>query len=250
MTQTSLSLLASDAGFEINDYDVVDPIKFLAYMNSHSQLPILYKHRCVNGHNEYFVRMNNMYVWINASDITRDQGERVGHLKTNYSIEMHASVRFPTANYYVYHTDTTELIPEYTGTGVLSEAFRPIYSIRQFIAKPVNDKGWNSYLLSDYEDEAGKPLNIEFAEFFAGTEIEKLIKHSLSIHVNPELFLDIHVYNDLQRVPMHMDWDTLVMTSKDPVELSISHIVIYMDLKYVNEHRADLDNVMDNKFSK
>ena len=234
--------IAKDNGFEVKDYDVVDTIGFLSYMNSHSQLPILYKHRNVNGRNEYFVRMEHMYVWLKASEITRDQGDRIGHLKTNYTIDMQCEVRFPSAQYYIYHTDNSEL--EAVPLGVVT-GFAPVYSFDIFDIPDVNNKGWNSYLMSDYDDEENIKLNIEFEEFFKDTEIEKLIKHSLDIHVSPELFIDIHVFNDGVDHAVTMDWDTLVMNTIEPVTRNRSRIVIYMDLEYVNAHRVAANKLLE-----
>ena len=145
--------MAIDAGFEVENGDVKNPIQFLNYINTYSLWPILYKHRGVNGLNEYFIRIPNMYVWINAKDISRDTGERIGHLNTRYNIEMNCEVRFPSAQYYVYHNTTRELSFKPSEIDSFNEAaFENVNAMRLFYIPQVNDKGWNSYLYTAYED--------------------------------------------------------------------------------------------------
>ena len=247
-TELILSM-AIDAGYEVENGDIKNPIQFLNYMNSHSLWPILYKHRGINGLNEYFIRIPNMYVWINAKDISRDNGERIGHLNSKYTIEMNCEVRFPSAQYYVYHNTTINLSAQKYELNTFNEAaFEQVNAMRLFYIPPVNDKGWNSYLYTEYEDDSNIELNIDFTELFANSEIELLIKHCLSIHVNPNLFLDIQLYNNTERIPTFMDWETLHMKTIGKVISGKSYIIVYMDLKYMNEHRIDISEAMKNSF--
>lgn len=241
--------VAMDAGYEVKHGDIVDPISFLAYMNSNSQLPILYKFRPVNGHNEYFMRVPNMYIWIKSNTINRDQGDRINFMKHRYNIEMQCQVRFPAPHYYILHTEAKSLTAVATGEYEPSElTFEILHDMRQFVYPTVNDKGWNSYLYTDYVDDVGKPLTIDFKEVFVGTEIEAIIKHSLAIHVSPELFMDIHIYNDTKKQPITIDWENMIVTTKTNVESQTSNIIIFMDLNWLNNHRAEFDDIINNRF--
>ncbi|MBP5595842.1 MAG: hypothetical protein J6Y02_10715 [Pseudobutyrivibrio sp.] len=241
--------VAMDAGFEVKNGDIVDPIAFLYYMNSNSQLPILYKFRSVNGHNEYFMRMPNMYVWINCTNLQRDQGDRINMLKHHYNIEMNCQVRFPAAHYYILHTESKSLTAITKGEYEPSDmTFETLHDMRQFEYPSVNDRGWNSYLYTDYIDDANKILELDFTEIFQGTEMEALIKHSLGIHVSPELFMEIQIYNDLERQPITIDWEKMTVTTKNKVLSQTTNIVIFMDLNWLNNHRAEFDGIINNRF--
>ena len=240
--------IALDAGYEIRNGEIVNPIAFLSYLNKHSQLPILYKHRCVNGHNEFFMRMDNMYVWLKAEDIDRDQGERLNSLTTKYGIEMKVSVRFPSAHYYVYHTEVKKLSANNSEDLQPSDSvFKTVYTMRAFDIPTTNPQGWNAYLYTEYEDDANTILKINFGELFEGNEIERLIKHALDIHINPRLFIDIELYNDDKRLDYHMEWETLELTTKEKATLPSTYIVIYLDLEYLNNHRVEVDNIQNNR---
>lgn len=241
--------IALDAGYKIKNGEIENPIAFLSYLNRHSQLPILYKHRCVNGHNEFFTRMDNMYVWINAESISRDQGERLNSLTSKYTIEMNCKVRFPSAHYYIYHT-AQKVLSANTGKDLepSDSVFKTVYNLRQFYIPPTNPDGWNAYLYSEYEDDPNKILEIEFEDFFEGNEIARLIKHALEIHINPRRFIDIELYNDGEHLDYHIEWATLKLTTKEKAYLGDTYIVIYLDLEYLNNHKVEVDNIQNNHF--
>ena len=88
--------LARDNGFEvqseiISEGNIKETIKnipgFLRWLNMHSSLPFLYKHRTLNGNNEFFLRMRNMYVHLRPQDLSADDGEREGQMTNNFGIE-------------------------------------------------------------------------------------------------------------------------------------------------------------------
>ena len=89
--------IAEDAGFEIIPKDPNSEISyprvkniqaFLAHLNTHSQIPFLYKMRAINGRNEFFIRMDRMYVHVRPTNLTGDDGERESFMSNNFALEM------------------------------------------------------------------------------------------------------------------------------------------------------------------
>lgn len=236
--------LAKDNGFEIKDKKIAKPLDFLYYLNSHSQLPILYKYRTVNGVNEFFLRIDEIYVHINSTDISRDDGERVGNLKENFMIEMNCTVRFPTTQYYVYHTDTTEL--QIIRKEEVNN-FVPIFSIQHFDIPKTNSKGWDKYIMDEYEDEKGKPISIDFNSYFDGGDLGQIIQDHIKSMISPELFIDIQVYNATKNVHAVMNWETMIMSSNDIAIDPVSDIAIYLDLAYINNYKIKPASLEQNK---
>ena len=68
---TLMLQLAYDAGFEIDldNQGIINNIEFLGYLNKRSEVPFLYKLRCINGRDEYFIRIEGLYTHIKATDI-------------------------------------------------------------------------------------------------------------------------------------------------------------------------------------
>ena len=53
---------------EIKNGEIVDIIEFLNYVNSHSDLPFLFKIRAINQKAEFFIRMKDLYTHISCID--------------------------------------------------------------------------------------------------------------------------------------------------------------------------------------
>jgi Tfp pilus assembly protein PilZ len=232
--------IALDSGFEIKDDRIVHPIKFLTYLNQRSFLPIIYKFSNIVGREEYYIRMTHLPVRIGLDSLNKDDGNKTGHLNTDFGIEMNINVRFPGMQLYVYHTKSeTNFVPQ--DKEVYNIGNTLFMALHQMDAPPkVNDRGWIQYIKTDYQaDSCTEPLNIDLAELFEG-ELEKMVKEHKERYISPDVFLEMRLYNDGYEMPITVDWSNMILHCelRHPSKL-VSTIVIYMDLEYLNTQRIE-----------
>lgn len=238
--------IAEDAGFEVEynkDTKLYPKIKnihgFLSYLNTHSSLPFLYKFRAENGKNEFFLRMQRMYVNINPADISADDGEKEGHMNNNFIIDLNVEIRFPAPQFYAYYSTTTHKIKTIYGawnqaTGVVSS----IYCFKGVEVPPVNARGWNMWLSTTYEEDESKLddlLVIDFKELFQG-ELAEYLQQCIIQGMSPAIFCDIIMVNSGEKVLGRMNWETMVFTSIHPVRATGTYIGVYLDMEYINNY--------------
>lgn len=228
--------IASDNGFQIKDDQIVNPVQFLTFINRRSFLPILYRFNNMTGREDYYVRMDDLPVRIGLESLNKDDGNRTGHLLTDFNIEMNINVRFPGMQLYIYRTKseaiyTTQSKKAYNINGALMIAFR------QSEPPPaINDRGWLKYIESDYQADDYGPFEINMGELFEG-ELLTLINQHKERFISPEVFMEIKLYNQDEFLSTEMNWNTMMLKVNDNPKKLISSIVIYIDTLYLNDQR-------------
>lgn len=229
--------VASDNGFEIQNDRIVRPISFLSHMNRNSFLPILFKHNNMKNKEEFFVRMDGIPVRFAFESLSKDDGNRSGHLSTDFGIEMNINVRFPGMQLYIYHTKK-ELLFTPQSKKVYNIDNTLMIALHQTAPPPsVNERGWLKYVESEYQADAPGPFSINMDELFEG-ELAQMIEVHKQRFISPEAFLEIRVYNDGRLMPTVMDWDTMMLSINAHPSKLISNIVIYMDNEYLNTQKV------------
>lgn len=238
---TMLSI-AKDTGFIIEDNKIKNLVGFIQYMNSHSAYPILYKYQTVSGINDFFVRIENIYAHINCKDdLSVDDGEQEGQLKSNYIIEMNCVLHIGSPKVYAYFSqnDYTNIIETEN-----SDSTIPIYDILLPELPDKNDKGWSKFLNTEiYEDDLSKPLSCEFKELFDGSDIQKLIELNNKSYISSSTFIDIKLYNDSKEVPFTINWSKEILETKDILKSNSTHMIIYVDLEYMNQQIINMNKL-------
>ena len=231
--------IASDCGFEIKDDKIVNPIKFLTYLNSRSFVPIIYKRNNVSAREEYFVRMENLPVRIGMESSSKDDGTKEGHLATDFGIEFNINVRCPGMQLYVYFTKNQHrFVPQDKEVYNIDNTL--IMALHQMNEPPsINNKGWNLYIKTDWEEDGYNPIEIDMDELFEG-ELRFMIESHKKRFVNHALFMDVQLFNDGFKLPAYMDWETMKLSCPNIPNKLISTIAIYVDLKYLNSQRMDV----------
>ena len=231
--------IAADCGFEIENDRIKHPIKFLTYLNSRSFVPITYRHSNVTNQEDYYIRMEHLPVRIGLDDITKDDGTKVGHLSTDFNIEMNINVRFPGMQLYAYYTkhELRDILPGkkvYTKDSTLMMAIHLMDD-----PPPVNDQGWNLYIKTDWQADGPGKIDINMGELFEG-ELLELVNSHLKKFISPDVFINIQLYNDGYKMDTFMDWSNMMLhcDCPDPNKL-VSTIAIYVDLEYLNSQRID-----------
>jgi hypothetical protein len=247
--------LAKQAGFEVNNDNVINLIEFLEYINKHSEIPFLFKLRAINQKPEFFIRINGLPIHINTVEkLQLDDGERDGKLDTNFTVEMNAVLTIPIPHYYVYYSaeELTDGLPykEFVENSI------GIYSFNMFDIPRVDDNGWNQAAITDYQTEKDD-TEIDLSAIFTGDNIlTRAINHDLTRGISPSHFINIVVYRGDDRAVQpnlnidnnrySINWKTKVIKLKYP-EPKPDHlrIVMYYDRSYINGLDIEL-----NKYNK
>jgi len=235
--------LAKDAGFEVIDNKIKNITKFVRYLNQHSILPVLYKYRNMNGKNEFFLRMSNMYTHISCTDYPNaDDGEREGMIYSNFIIDMNVVLKIPMPKAYAYYSvEEHDLIRHIDN--VTSGTFG-ITGIELVDAPDKNANGWEKLITTDYyEEDLTKPLTIDFGELFDDTDILRIIKYNNSMFISSSIFIDFLIYNNQKKIDYTIDWENLILNTDTIVDKETTSIVIYVDLNYINDTLINIDEL-------
>lgn len=236
--------LAMDAGFEIvtdvnGDPHVKNIPAFLHYLNTYSSIPFLYKLRTINGHCEYFIRLNHCHTHIACLDgISIDDGDRDNMLENNFHIEFTATLLFTVPQLFSYHSMEEHRIQEKELDGKLG-----MYQIVSVKPPEVNTKGWHQYLTTQWVDSSKHLSNIDFSELIHSENLMRVINHNREIGLSSDMFMDIILYNGQQDIPIKIDWARNLIRVNQDVRENVSDIAIYTDTSYINETLINLDNL-------
>ena len=237
--------LAKDSGFEVDgNGKVKDVIGFLKYLNAHSGFPFMYKLRTINGNNEFFIKVSHLFMHINCIDpMSIDDGERQGQLDNNFHIDMNCELKLPVPQFYAYYTDhTIELEKK------LKRELLGLYNLSDVYQVPeVNDKRWEVLIKTDWVNDEYYLDTIEFEELLYRPDLQKLLNHTKKIGLSPEIFLDIHLYNNFKEIPIEIDWIDYKIIVKSVLKDKQSTIAIYADRGYINEQLLVLEKMYDSR---
>lgn len=240
--------VAMDMGFKLfqtedGTYHIKDIVSFLRYLNSHSKLPITYKMRTINGNCEFFIRIKHCYAHISCLDgISIDDGERQGSLESNFHIEFTATLHFTIPAIYAYYS-----MAEHRVMNKEPGDIKALYQIVSVKPPEVNEKGWVQYLTTQWVDYNRHIDDIEFEELLENKDLQRVMKHNVSIGLSPAIFMDVKLYNGQREIPIFLDWEHFkIKVNRDLVD-PISDIAIYADLGYINGTLDNLDHLQDNR---
>ena len=253
--------LAKDNGFEVEarseednqENEIIKNITgFLKWLNTHSSLPFIYKHRTLNGKNEFFIRMKNMYVHVRPSDLSADDGERIGQMQGDFSIELSAEVRFPAPKMYAYYSNNAHRLQ--TIYSAWYQPYGPVsscYTFKESIIPDKNKYDWPLFMNTTYEDDEeniNKPLHIDFSELLEG-DIGECIKDCISKGISPLIFCDITFHNGGEYIYGNFNWEKLSFDSEMVVRSPGTYISIYIDNNYLSDYVLT-KNGKDNRIQK
>ena len=243
--------IADRAGFRIINGEVVNIIEFLEYMNSHSDLPFLFKMRAINQQPEFFIRVNNVYTHIAVRDkLQLDDGERDGKLDYNFHIEMNIVLTIPIPHFYAYYSAT-----ELTSAIELKEHDDAIaiYSICAFEIPKVDENGWGQAAIIEYMTDIGD-TEIDLSSQFTGDNVlAQAIQHDLTRGMSPSHFINVKIFktqNVAKLCNIEMDWKTFkVKFDKPEDEENMLSIVVYYDRAYINNLDIELNRYNESRIT-
>ena len=236
--------IAEKAGFKVVNNEVVDIIEFMQYLNSHSEVPFLFKLRAINQKPEFFIRVDVYAHVSNRDKLNMDDGERDGKLDFNFHIEMNSILDLPVPWYYAFYS--AEDYTSFIDVNEYKDFTNPIYSINLIDIPKVDENGWNQACITDYLCDDGES-NIDLSELFSGENVvSKAINHDLTLNVSPNHFINVKIYRDIDQsreVEFTMNWETLQAELKHPEPENVLHIAIYVDRDYINELQINMQSL-------
>ena len=106
---------------------------------------------------------------------------------------MGVMLHFPAIKYFEYYCSQKH---DYIVNEKEASEYFGMFSVSMLKIPEVNEKGWMQYIVTNYEDTDAVDdyLEIDFKELFAQSDIGMIIQYTKSLFVNPEVFMDIHIY--------------------------------------------------------
>lgn len=243
--------LAYHSGFVDGNNNVINNMDFLAYMNRHSKLPITYKLRTINGKSEYFVRVPHQYIHINNTEMLQyDNGERIGMLDNNFTIEMNPILTIPIPYLYAYYTiqDIDINIPtvEFADLG--------LYTFKIVDIPDSNEKGWEKYasseIMCDNILKEGEKESINISSIFT-KELLSYIEESKKCYLSPSIFIDFKLFdNEGNELKYEIDWENYILNIIGPISDDRKCIlVIYIDGNYINSNKINNNKLNESRLN-
>lgn len=231
-------VIANDLGFEVKDDRIIEPIKFLTYLNSRSYIPITYKRSNINAREEYFVRVDHLPVRLLVKDVIKDDGNKYGHISDDFGIEMQVEVRFPSMQLYIYFSRE-----EFTNINIGSEVYNIDNTLMMSLhyyddPPPINDKGWKLTINAQWEEEKPGDINIDLNELFNG-ELSQIANYLTNKFISPSVFIDVQIFSAGIKLDTDIDWGDMKLHAYNPSDKLVSSLAIYVDLEYLNSMRIE-----------
>lgn len=237
--------LAENRGFTIKDGKVEDIVGFLKYLNSHSFAPITYKFRTVNGNSEYFIRMDNVLVFISCLEpLSLDDGNTTGHISKDFHIEMNVTMRMVVPAYYYFYSKLK--LAERTYEKMIT-SLESLYTYKSIEPPSKNEKGWDEYLSTEWTETSRHIGNIPFKELFEGGPLIKVIEHVKDLGISPSVFLDCKIYCENKELEFKINWEDMQLEINKDVKDDSCKISFYIDKEYYNEQLAVIDNIKSSR---
>lgn len=244
--------IAQQAGFEIQNNEIVNIVEFLNYFNQHSDnIILLFKIRSINKQPEFFLRVNDVYTHITCKDkLNKDDGEKDGKLEFNFGVEMENVVIMPVPAFYIL-ADQQPIMQDIKLEP--KRDFTALYSINIYDIPPVNDKGWNQAAITDYSVDKGD-TELDISSLFNGENIlSRTINLSMAQGISPDRIIDVKAFRctDMPKgVELEMDWKRKVAVLKSPASIDeVYEIVMYYDREYIANIDISINKYNDNRIS-
>lgn len=240
-----IAQVAYDIGICVDEnLNVKEPYKLLSYLNSHSVIPFLYKFRCANGNNEFFIKVPNCNIHMKMELPSKDDGERVGVDSTNYGVEFNVETEMTAPMNYIYYSMTRQ---DYISTNTVCAD--GLITVSQSIVTDIPDKNpdnWDLFVTTEYlleKEDLYKPLKINMREFLDGTDLNRILQYTIDHKINPAVFVDFKFFMSAFERKYTIDWNNLICEIEGPIDDLTTVIAVYIDKKYVNETLINLDDM-------
>ena len=235
-----LESISNISGIPMTDDDG-STYTFLQYLNSHSQFPITYKIQGGRNKKEYY-RYYPVTIDTLINNVSYDDGEKSGHITTNYRITFSIRMEFySTGFYYLFSDDIVPIKPKDLGS---SEVIIPIYKDPILKEDLHLSNGWN--LFTNVSFQLDKPDDV--IEF--DTIINSSIKKAIDYHIKNGLpmidLIDIKIRR--QGSLLLNGEDYFVNYNKMKVKFNVKDYRYYTYSMYISINVLYLNNLIKQIF--
>lgn len=209
--------------------------EFLGYMNAHSCYPVTYKLAGSTGKEEFY-RYYKTNIYTTISGLEQNQGENVGHIMTNYTINFTMRMEFwSPGTLYVFSNKIFDVPkPTIPSDSTLIPVFADVFMLEDLNLSP----GWSVYAHASYS------LDKEFDQIDYSNLMQQSIREVIKYHIDNNIplinFLDIKVrkLGKLLRegVDYDIDYSKNIIQFHNRGPLFYTHtVIVSIDVQYINE---------------
>ena len=244
--------IAYDIGikYDKETLDVLEPVKMLNYLNNHSYIPFIYKMRCSNGHNEFFIKVPNCCAHLKMEMPTKDDGERSGVITSNFYVEFAIEVQMLAPYTYIYYTQAEQL-KILNNRRLIDEGICVMVGKVTEVPK-MDEHRWQLYTTTEYlveQSDLGTELEIDMEEFLNGCDIKDIIKYTRDTAINPSMFIKCKFVENGYERDYNITWSDMKCKIIGPCNNLTTVIAIYTDMKYINETVINLKGLKDGRIN-
>lgn len=217
-------------------YDEQNSTKtFLQYMEQNSNSPITYKLQGSTGSREFY-RYYNTNLDVNMTDLSWDDGEKVGHIMNQYQITFSLRVEFySTGFYYIFSDKIFDInLPrlEMDNSKVIP-VFTDVISLEDLNLKP----GWHIYnkascMLEDINDKI-------CIDELMNNSIRNSVKYCMDNGIPFKEFLDIKIRRQgkliQEGIDYKIDYSTFTIYFNNQSSYFTYRILVCLNVEYIND---------------
>lgn len=215
---------------------------FLEYLNSHSQFPITYKMQGGRNKKEYY-RYYPATIDTLISNVSNDDGEKSGHVTSNYRITFTIRMEFySTGFYYLFSDDVVPIRPKEIGN---SEVIIPMYT-DPILKEDLNlSNGWN--LFTNVSFQLDKPDDeVEFYQV-----LNESIRNALEYHLKNGLplidLIDIKIRKQGNLLIENQDY--IIDWKNKNIKFNIKDYRYYTFSMYISINTLYVNNLLKELYS-
>lgn len=230
-----MEMVGTIGGVPVHDPADNSVNSFLAYMNGHSCYPVTYKLAGSTGKEEFY-RYYSAKIFTTITGLDHNQGESVGHIMTNYTINFTMRMEFwSPGTLYLFSNKVFDIPkPSVPTDSTLIPVFADVFMLEDLDLAP----GWKVYTHASYS------LDKAYDEIDYSNLMQKSIQEVINYHLKNSIplinFLDIKVrkLGKMLRegVDYSIDYGKNVIKFNNKYPLFYTHtVIISIDVQYINE---------------
>ena len=242
LSQEMLKIIGDVCGIPIYDENK-NCKEFLEFMNQNSIYPITYKLAGETRTDEFY-RYYPVSIDTIITDLDKDDGDRTGNVMTSYNLSFTVRMEFNSNGFYyvfsdkIHHLNIPKLDPQDTS---LIPIFTDVFKEEDVIHRP----GWHMY--RQYTCMIEKPNEIINLLSKFDVSVQETIRYHNEHGMPMVEFIDIKLRR--QGKDIHewedyvIDWNTVDVKFLDQNTYFTYHIIVSINLEYINKFIAQIYNL-------
>lgn len=226
-------------------YDELGSTKdFLTYLSGNSAFPVTYKLQGSSGTREFY-RYYPANIFTTISDVSIDDGERSGHVTSNYQLSFSIRLEFNSTGLYYLFSDKLDNIDPIKPSFSQSSTIIPLFTDVRLKEDLNLRDGWRLYntascRLEDIND------SVNITQMF-NTSILKVLEYHKNNGLSYFDVIDVKIRRQGKLIypgkDYIIDWDTFDIKFKNQNTFYTYNILLCVNIDYINELIKTLCNL-------